>query len=92
MKWVRNILREVFGLFVDDGSFALAILVWIGTVWLVLRRTRLAVPGGIILFVGLGLILIEGVIRFSRRAVDSITYLEINRGEQHVSIGRFNQQ
>jgi hypothetical protein len=68
MKWVRNILREIFGLFVDDGSFALAILVWIGIVWFVLHRTRLAVPGGIVLFLGLGLILIESVIRFSRRA------------------------
>jgi hypothetical protein len=68
MKWIRNILREVFGLFVDDGSFALGILVWIGIVWLVLTRTRLAVPNGIILFLGLGLILIESVIRFSRRA------------------------
>jgi hypothetical protein len=68
MKWIRNILREVLGLFVDDASFALAILVWIGMVWLVLHRTRLAVPGGIVLFLGLGLILIESVIRFSRRA------------------------
>lgn len=68
MKWIRNIFREVFGLFVDDGNFALATLVWIGIVWLVLHRTRLAVPGGIILFLGLGLILIESVIRFSRRA------------------------
>jgi hypothetical protein len=68
MKWIGNIFREVFGLFVDDGSFALAILVWIGIVWLVLHRTRLSVPDGIILFLGLGLILIESTIRFSRRA------------------------
>lgn len=68
MKWIRNILREVFGLFVDDGSFALATVVWIGIVSFVLHRTKLAVPGGIILFLGLGLILIESVIRFSRRA------------------------
>lgn len=68
MKWIRNILHEVLGLFVDDGSFALATLVWIGIVWLLLHRTRLAVPGGVILFLGLGLILMESVIRFSRRA------------------------
>jgi hypothetical protein len=68
MKWIRNILSEVLGLFVDDGSFALGILVWIGIVWLVMHRTRPAVPNGIILFLGLGLILIESVIRFSRRA------------------------
>jgi hypothetical protein len=69
MKWIRNILHEVFGLFVDDGSFALGILVWIGIVWLVPTRTRLAGHNGIILFLGLGLILVENVIRFSRRAV-----------------------
>jgi hypothetical protein len=68
MQWIRNVGREVFGLFVDDGSFAFAVLVWIGVVWLVLHRMRMAVPGGIILFVGLGLILTESVIRFSRRA------------------------
>jgi hypothetical protein len=68
MQWLRNVVREIFGLFVDDGSFAFAVLVWIGVVWLVLHRMRMAVPGGIILFVGLGLILTESVIRFSRRA------------------------
>ena len=29
MRWLRSIAREVFGLFVDDASFALAILVWV---------------------------------------------------------------
>jgi hypothetical protein len=71
MQWVRNVVREIFGLFVDDGSFALAVLVWIGVVWLVLHRTRIVVPGGIILFVGLGFILTENAIRFSRRAANT---------------------
>lgn len=34
MQWIRKITAEVFGLFVDDGSFALAVLVWIGLVGL----------------------------------------------------------
>ena len=39
MKWLKNILREIFGLFVDDGTFALAILIWLAVVrW---GRTRL---------------------------------------------------
>ncbi|MEO8714730.1 MAG: hypothetical protein ABI369_06935, partial [Acetobacteraceae bacterium] len=33
MSWVRSILREVFGLFVDDASFALSIVVWLGAVY-----------------------------------------------------------
>ncbi len=30
MTWLRNIVAELFGLFVDDGSFAIAILIWLG--------------------------------------------------------------
>jgi hypothetical protein len=68
MKWLKNIVREIFGLFVDDGSFALAILIW-----LVLIRgatLHLNIPSGItgvILFAGLALILAESAIRYSRR-------------------------
>ena len=32
MMWIRNILSEIFSLFVDDGAFALAILIWLGIV------------------------------------------------------------
>ncbi len=68
MQWIKSIFREVFGLFVDDGSFALAVLVWIGVIWVLWQRFHLAIPGGIILFAGLGGILIESVVRFSRRS------------------------
>ncbi len=67
MHWIRNIAREVFGLFVDDGSFAIAVLAWIAVVWFVLVRIKAPMPGGIILFLGLGFILVESVSRFSRR-------------------------
>jgi hypothetical protein len=72
VHWIRNILREVLGLFVDDGRFAVAILVWLGVVRLVLSRLVLSHLAfmrnkmGIILFVGLGIILIENTIRYSR--------------------------
>jgi hypothetical protein len=67
VHWIRSILREVFGLFVDDGRFAVAILVWLGVVRLVLSHlTIMQNIKGIILFVGLGIILIESTIRFSR--------------------------
>jgi hypothetical protein len=32
MRWLSSIGREVFGLFVDDGSFALIILLWLAAV------------------------------------------------------------
>jgi hypothetical protein len=67
VHWIRNILREVLGLFVDDGRFAVAILVWLGVVRLVLSHLAfMRNTMGIILFVGLGIILIESTIRYSR--------------------------
>jgi hypothetical protein len=67
MNWLKNIFREIFGLFVDDGSFALAILLWLAVVrW---ATPHLNVPTGItgvILFAGLALILAENATRYSR--------------------------
>lgn len=42
MKWIGAIVREVFGLFVDDGSFAVAILVWLALVGLGLPQLGIA--------------------------------------------------
>lgn len=68
MKWLKSILREIFGLFVDDGIFALAILLWLAVVrW---ATPHLNIPAGItgvILFAGLALILAESATRYSRR-------------------------
>jgi hypothetical protein len=68
MNWLKNIFREIFGLFVDDGSFALAILLWLAVVrW---ATPHLNIPSGIkgiILFAGLALILAESATRYSRR-------------------------
>jgi hypothetical protein len=68
MKWLKTILREILALFVDDGSFAAAILVWLGVVWFISRHMR---PGSIwsaiTLSAGLVLILIESVVRFKKR-------------------------
>ncbi len=71
MHWIRNIAREVFGLFVDDGSSALAVLVWIGIIWAVSHHVESTFPAGILLFLGLSLVLVESVMRFSRRASSS---------------------
>ena len=68
MNWLRTIFREIFGLFVDDGSFALLILVWLGLTALLLPYLGW-VPTwrGPILFVGLAAILMGSAIRYARR-------------------------
>jgi hypothetical protein len=66
MRWLKAVVGEIFGLFVDDGAFAIAIIVWLGAVWQVLPW--LGVPtawGGMILFAGLAAILVESAARRS---------------------------
>ena len=68
MRWFKTILAEGWGLFVDDGRYALSIVVWLGLAWLVLPQLRLG--GGwnaLILFVGLLAILLESAWRRARR-------------------------
>ena len=68
MRWFKTIFREIFGLFVDDGSFAIAILVWLGVVWRLLPRLGVFSRwNGLILFAGLGLILVESALRYTRK-------------------------
>jgi hypothetical protein len=68
MRWLESIAREVFGLFVDDGSFAVAIAAWLVVCIVVLPRVAAGARwAGPTLFAGLALILIESVLRFSRR-------------------------
>ena len=68
MPWLRSVLREVWGLFVDDGSFAAGIVVWLAVVLLVGRSVGKGTPwGGVALFGGLALLLMESVLRFARR-------------------------
>ena len=69
MSWLRTVAHEVWGLFVDDGSFAVAILVWIGVMWLVVRQFGLTGwIAGAALFGGLGLILVVSLLHFARQA------------------------
>ena len=64
MRRIGFVLRELFGLFADDGRFALSIVVWIGIVWLVLPRLGLGRAWeGVALFAGLAAILLESTRR-----------------------------
>ncbi|GLK73744.1 hypothetical protein KHC23_22690 [Ancylobacter dichloromethanicus] len=68
MRWLRTILEEVFGLFVDDGSFAIAIIVWLGITWFLSVHILADIRwSGVVLFGGLVAILIESVTRRARQ-------------------------
>jgi CHASE2 domain-containing sensor protein len=68
MTWLNTVWSEFIGLFVDDGSFAIAILAWLGACWLLLPRLGLAPAWPpMILFVGLVLILAESAVRRARQ-------------------------
>ena len=61
-------MREVLGLFVDDGTFAVAILTCVGLAWLVLPRLPdVGHWGGALLFAGLGCVLVGSALRRARR-------------------------
>jgi hypothetical protein len=68
MRWFKSIARELYGLFVDDDSFAVAIVAWLAVCVVVMPRIAIGARwGGPTLIVGLAAILIESVLRFARR-------------------------
>ena len=68
MTWLSKIAAELFGLFVDDGSFAIAILDWLGVAWLALPYLPINNTWrAMILFAGLAIILVESVLRRARQ-------------------------
>ena len=68
MSWLKTIWSELIGLFVDDGSFAAAILLWLATCWLLLPRLPMPLAiSPMILFFGMALILVESALRSSRK-------------------------
>lgn len=69
MNALKSILHEIYGLFVDDGFLALAILLWLAALRLLLpylppQAQLYAAP---ILFSGLALILLASTLRYARR-------------------------
>ncbi len=72
MPWLKTAAGELLGLFVDDGNFALAIVVWLAAAWLLLPRLGLppALPPAI-LFAGLVAILVESAARRARQGRSS---------------------
>ena len=67
MRWFGVVAHEVFGLFVDDGSFAVAILTWLAFAGLVVPRLGVAPAWqAVVLFAGLAAILVASVVRHAR--------------------------
>ena len=69
MTLITTIIKEVLGLIVDDGSLALAVLAWVGIVAALTSMASLgATLAGGLLFAGLIAVLVENVLRRSRRS------------------------
>lgn len=68
MKLIGMIAKDLIGLFVDDGSLAIGVLVCIGLI-AALLKSGVASPAlcGLLLFVGLAALLIENVWRTARK-------------------------
>jgi hypothetical protein len=68
MTWFGSVLKQIYGLFVDDGLLSLAICVWLPIVWFVLPHVVASeTVRPIVLFAGLALLLLDSV----RRGVSS---------------------
>ena len=74
MRRVSLVLRELFGLFVEDASFALTILVWLAACALLLPLVPLLFSWrGVLLFTGLAVILVWHCLRhIARRAARTL--------------------
>jgi hypothetical protein len=68
MHLLRAWGRELLGLFVGDGSHAMAIVAWIGLIAVLARALGSPAWLGPLLFLGLAVILIENVGRARPRA------------------------
>jgi hypothetical protein len=69
MGWLSTARRELIGLFIDDGSFALAILAWVlgGVICIHVFAVPPAIEG-FLLAAGFALLLAENVERTARKA------------------------
>lgn len=68
MKILDTIVRELFGLFVDDGSLALAILALLGVIAVLMHEALIGKGlAATVLVAGSILVLVENVVRTARR-------------------------
>jgi hypothetical protein len=63
MTWFRVVLHEVWGLFVDDGLFALSILIWLVVGWVLPRLGLSPVLTCLLFAAGLAALLATSALR-----------------------------
>jgi hypothetical protein len=67
MNLIVAAFKQLVGLFVEDGTLALFLIIWIGIAALVLPRVPIDSSwDGVILFAGCVAILVENVVRAGR--------------------------
>jgi hypothetical protein len=66
MDALTKVLQELVSLFVDDGTLAATILIWIALYGLLLPLLPMGSWQGPILFIGLAFILVENALRGAR--------------------------
>jgi hypothetical protein len=72
MRALVTAVQEVYGLFVEDGSYAIAIICWLAVVGFLFPH----IPGsaswrGPVFFAGMGAIMIESVVRAAKKATNT---------------------
>jgi hypothetical protein len=67
MEPLRSAAKELFGLFVDDGYLAVAIVIWTAFMWLVSAKLEQVRGSGWLFFIGVAILLIESAWRRVRR-------------------------
>lgn len=68
MSTLANLLRELLGLFVDDGALALAIIAVVGLAGIsAMLMPKVPLAAGAILLVGCLAVIVSNVARASRR-------------------------
>ncbi|HLK55255.1 MAG TPA: hypothetical protein VKU00_01745 [Chthonomonadaceae bacterium] len=68
MKVIKTAILEIYGLFVEDGSLAVAVLLWVAVAALILPRWSGGAAWHAPLFcLGIAIILLENVWRSARR-------------------------
>jgi len=68
MKMLSTIARELFGLFVDDGSLAQAIVVLLAVIALLAREEFIDISYvAVLLVAGSIIVLVENVVRSARK-------------------------
>jgi hypothetical protein len=67
MSVLGSILRELWGLFVDDGLLAIGLILWVALAALLLPRLGLTAEGGPILFAGAACVLVASLLRAAKR-------------------------